>query len=233
MRRGNLANYLMLQEHPAVMTLGVVPAMTMSHVSIVDDTQGASQQPERFTTSIHMATFLDLSKWSVTASPQQHVFAMGRLLYLWIRCAYEGVILGDSKAANWGCLVGSTDLENSPIVMLDLRSVHTKSLEKLHREQMLKHVRSLMTSFPGAPKELPIHIVWWWQENTKQSSLPSMIAARKIQDGLVNESGTFKPTVLQSQDDEVVAAHLGLTMEEWENFPKKDAFIEASTVTAL
>ena len=54
-----------------------------------------------------------------------------------------------------------------------------------------------------------------------------------IQDGLVNESGTFKPTVLQSQDDEVVAAHLGLTMEEWENFPKRDAFIEASTVTAL
>ena len=156
-----------------------------------------------------------------------------RLLYLWIRCAYEGVILGDSKAANWGCLVGSTDLENSPIVMLDLRSVYTKSPEKLHREQMLKHVRSLMTSFPGAPKELPIHMVWWWQENTKQSSLPSMIAARKIQDGLVNESGTFKPTVLQSQDDEVVAAHLGLTMEEWENFPKRDAFIEASTVTAL
>ena len=195
MRRGDLAKYLMLQRYQDVMALGVVPAMTMRHVGIVADAQGVSQQPECLTTSIHMETFQDLSKWSVTASAQQHVFALGRLLYLWICCAHAGVILGDPKAANWGCLVDSTDLEKSRLVMLDLRSVYAKSPDELCGVQSYKHVRSFMTSFPGAPKELPVYMEQWWQANTTQSRLPSMIAARKIENGLVVEGSIFRPLV--------------------------------------
>ena len=212
-----------LQNKYAFLTeLRMLPHMTMCHVGIVDT---AGSRPAHTTATVHMERLLDLASWSASAGPQEHAYAMGRVLFLMIQAAHEGVILGDSKAANWACdLQGITESAIKRLVMIDLGGVYFKKLETLGRGEFRAVVERLLVSFPGAPAALVAAGEKGFRHAAADAPghVPSAEVALQIQFGLV-----YSPFLLQPSPGPAIAAALQVSVDAVEAFPEWHDFVAA------
>ena len=213
-----------LQNKYAFLTeLRMLPHMTMCHVGIVDT---AGSRPAHTTATVHMERLLDLASWSASAGPQEHAYAMGRVLFLMIQAAHEGVILGDSKAANWACdLQGITESTTKRLVMIDLGGVYFKKLETLGRGEFRAVVERLLVSFPGAPAALVAAGEKWFRHAAADAPghVPSEEDALQIQYGLVYSQVLLQP----GYPGYYVAEALQVSVDAVEAFPEWHDFVAA------
>ena len=209
-------------KYPFVTELRMLPHMTMCHVGIVDT---AGSKPTHTTATVHMERLLDLASWSASAGAPQHAYVLGRVLFLMIQAAHEGVILGDSKAANWACdLQGITESTFKRLVMIDLGGVYFKKLETLGRGEFRAVVERLLVSFPGAPAALVAAGEKWFRHAAADAPgrVPRLDVALEIQSGLV-----YSPLLLQPSPGPAIAAALQVSVDAVEAFPEWHDFVAA------
>ena len=116
----------------------MLPQMNMAQIGFVADVHSRT---DLTTVAVHMERLKDLASWSAEASPAEHAYAMRRVLFLMIQATHEGVICGDSKAANCAIDLHAATGEIKPLVFMDLGGVYFKEVGRLGRKEFRGIVR--------------------------------------------------------------------------------------------
>ena len=178
----------------------MLPRMTMSKVGIV---AAVGSRPTSTTATVHMERLKDLASWSASAGATEHAYVMGRVLFLMIQAAHEGVICGDSKAANWAC-----DLQDAHagtikrLVFIDLCGVYFKQVERLGKGEFRAIVELFLGSFPGAPTALVAAGEKWFRHAAANAPghVPNSEDCMDLEFGL-----TYSPLLLQASPGPAIA----------------------------